>query len=212
MNCPSCDRENSATAVRCLHCGVPLVSGADDRTMDSPDQRPTAGGGAAAPPARHPSQAAAAALTPPGTTPASRPPSQARSTGSRSGRSGILDPGEELGPRFVVESLLGEGGMGRVYKVYDRELDRYAALKVLLPDLAGDPQIIQRFKHELLLASRISHKNILRIHDLSEADGVKFITMAFVDGEDLHGILKKERPRSEERRVGKECRSRWSPY
>ena len=194
MNCPSCDRENSATAVRCLHCGVPLVSGADDRTMDSPDQRTMAGGAAAAP-ARQPSQAAAAALTPPSITPSSvRPPSQARSTGSRSGRSGVLDPGEELGPRFVVESLLGEGGMGRVYKVYDRELDRYAALKVLLPDLAGDPQIIQRFKHELLLASRISHKNILRIHDLSEADGVKFITMAFVDGEDLHGILKKERP------------------
>ena len=193
MNCPSCDRENSATAVRCLHCGVPLVPGADDRTMDSPDQRTMANGGAAAAPARQPSQAAAAALTPPSNTPASRPPSQARSTGSRSGRSGVLDPGEELGPRFVVESLLGEGGMGRVYKVYDRELDRYAALKVLLPDLAGDPQIIQRFKHELLLASRISHKNILRIHDLSEADGVKFITMAFVDGEDLHGILKKER-------------------
>ena len=84
--------------------------------------------------------------------------------------------------------------MGRVYKAYDRELDRFIALKVLLPDLANDPQIIQRFKHELLLASRISHKNILRIHDLSEADGVKFITMAFVAGEDLHGILKRERP------------------
>src|SRR5262245_46364645 len=89
--------------------------------------------------------------------------------------------------------------MGRVYKAYDRELDRFIALKVLQPELASDPQIIQRFKHELLLASRISHKNILRIHDLSEADGVKFITMAFVDGQDLHDILKKERPFSLER-------------
>src|SRR5262245_47852638 len=84
--------------------------------------------------------------------------------------------------------------MGRVYKAYDRELDRFIALKVLQPELASDPQIIQRFKHELLLASRISHKNILRIHDLSEADGVKFITMAFVEGQDLHDILKTERP------------------
>ncbi|HET9802404.1 MAG TPA: tetratricopeptide repeat protein, partial [Candidatus Acidoferrum sp.] len=117
-----------------------------------------------------------------------------RSTGSRSNRSSLFEPGEELGPRFVLEALLGEGGMGRVYKAYDRELDRFIALKVLLPDLASDPQIIQRFKHELLLASRISHKNILRIHDLSEADGVKFITMAFVDGEDLHNILKREHP------------------
>src|SRR5579859_915830 len=194
MNCPSCDRENSATAVRCLHCGVPLISGVDDRTMDSPDHGTMAGGSEASPQRESSRASAAAAKTPPSNTPASRPPSQARSTGSRSGRSGVLEPGEELGPRFVIEALLGEGGMGRVYKVYDRELDRFAALKVLLPDLAGDPQIIQRFKHELLLASRISHKNILRIHDLSEADGVKFITMAFVDGEDLHGILKKERP------------------
>jgi len=126
--------------------------------------RPISGhgnGGAAA--ARHANPlSAAAAPTPPTTRgqPASvagalhrQPLGPFRSFGS----------GEELGPRFVIESLLGEGGMGRVYKVYDRELDRYAALKVLLPDLAGDPQIIQRFKHELLLASRISHKNILRI-------------------------------------------------
>src|ERR1700741_3780339 len=137
--------------------------------------------------------AAAAAKTPTDRTPGSTP-SQNRSTGSRSNRTGIFQAGEELGPRFVIEALLGEGGMGRVYKVYDRELDRFAALKVLQPELASDPLIIQRFKHELLLASRISHKNILRIHDLSEADGVKFITMAFVDGEDLPHILKKEHP------------------
>ncbi|HJZ63931.1 MAG TPA: tetratricopeptide repeat protein [Candidatus Acidoferrum sp.] len=124
----------------------------------------------------------------------SRTAGQSRSTAGRVSRAGILEPGEELGPRFVIEALLGEGGMGRVYKVYDKELDRYVALKVLLPELASDPQIIQRFKHELLLASKISHKNILRIHDLSEADGVKFITMAFVEGQDLHDILKKERP------------------
>ena len=140
-----------------------------------------------------------AVKTPPGTTPAGRASSQTRSAGGRSTRAGIFAAGEELGPRFVIESLLGEGGMGRVYKAYDRELDRFVALKVLLPELANDPQIIQRFKHELLLASRISHKNILRIHDLSEADGVKFITMAFVEGQDLHGILKEERPLSLDR-------------
>lgn len=106
----------------------------------------------------------------------------------------MLEPGAALGPRFVIEGLLGQGGMGQVYKAYDRELDRYVALKVLQPDLADDPQIIQRFKHELLLASKISHKNVLRIHDLSEADGVKFISMAFVDGEDLHHLLSNERP------------------
>ncbi len=196
MNCPSCDRENSATAVRCAHCGVPLISGAEDRTMDLPPDPGTLPGTSASSPQRQSSRASAAAATktPPTNPPVSRSSSQARSTGSRSNRSGLFEAGEELGPRFVIESLLGEGGMGRVYKAYDRELDRFIALKVLLPDLANDPQIIQRFKHELLLASRISHKNILRIHDLSEADGVKFITMAFVDGEDLHNIMKRERP------------------
>lgn len=163
--------------------------------MDSPDHG-TMPGTSESSPQRQSSRAsaAAAAKTPPTNPPTSRTPSQTRSTGSRSSRSGLFESGEELGPRFVIEALLGEGGMGRVYKAYDRELDRFIALKVLLPDLASDPQIIQRFKHELLLASRISHKNILRIHDLSEADGVKFITMAFVDGEDLHNILKREHP------------------
>jgi tetratricopeptide (TPR) repeat protein len=196
MNCPSCDRENPDTAVRCLHCGVPLVSASDDRTMDSPDHRTVIGAPDSSPsgqPAKSASAAAAAAKTPPDRTPGSTP-SESRSSGSRANRFGLFEPGEELGPRFVIEALLGEGGMGRVYKAYDRELDRFVALKVLQPELASDPQIIQRFKHELLLASRISHKNILRIHDLSEADGVKFITMAFVDGQDLHHILKTERP------------------
>jgi eukaryotic-like serine/threonine-protein kinase len=198
MNCPSCDRENSETAVRCTHCGAPLSPGHGDHTMDTPDHRTIAGDTASSPsskPARSASSArAAAAKTPPTNPPVSRTPSQSRSSGSRSSRAGLFENGEELGPRFIIEDLLGEGGMGRVYKAYDRELDRFVALKVLQPDLASDPQVIQRFKHELLLASKISHKNILRIHDLSEADGVKFITMAFVDGQDLHTILKTEHP------------------
>ena len=195
MNCPSCDRENPGTAVRCVHCGVPLISATEDHTMDSPrDDGTLMDAPQSSPSAKIPRSTATAAKTPPSNTPPSRAASTSRSTTSRFSRMGVFEPGEELGPRFVIESLLGEGGMGRVYKAYDRELDRFVALKVLLPELASDPQIIQRFKHELLLASRISHKNILRIHDLSEADGVKFITMAFVDGQDLHDILKKERP------------------
>ena len=84
--------------------------------------------------------------------------------------------------------------MGRVYKATDLELGREVAIKVLLSELTNDAQVIQRFKHELLLASRISHRNVLRIHDLSEADGVKFITMAYVQGRDLNQVLKIEHP------------------
>jgi tetratricopeptide (TPR) repeat protein len=103
---------------------------------------------------------------------------------------GVLEPGDELGQRYRIEQLLGQGGMGRVYKAYDKELERMIALKVLQPELVSDPNALQRFKQELLLASRISQKNILRIHDLGEADGVKFISMAFVEGEDLHHLLR----------------------
>jgi serine/threonine protein kinase/tetratricopeptide (TPR) repeat protein len=104
--------------------------------------------------------------------------------------SGVLEIGSELGERYKIESLLGEGGMGRVYKAYDRELDRTVALKLIRPELTSDPVAMQRFKQEMLLASSVSHKNILRIHDLGEAGGVKFISMAYVEGVDLHHVLR----------------------
>jgi serine/threonine-protein kinase len=83
--------------------------------------------------------------------------------------------------------------MGAVYKAHDKELNRIVALKLVRPELTTDASSMQRFKQELLLASRISHKNILRIHDLGDVEGVKFISMAYVEGEDLHHILERER-------------------
>jgi tetratricopeptide (TPR) repeat protein len=115
-------------------------------------------------------------------------------TGTRSGFSGGLEPGMDFGPRFRIEKLLGAGGMGKVYKAFDKELSRMVALKTLQPELVSDPLLIERFKQELLLASKISHRHILRIHDLSEADGVKYITMAFIEGQDLHQLMKEEGP------------------
>jgi serine/threonine-protein kinase len=106
--------------------------------------------------------------------------------------SASINTGTDFGPRYHVESLLGSGGMGKVYKARDRELDRIVAIKVLRPDLMTDPMAMQRFKHELLLASSISHPNILRIHDLGEYNAVKFISMAYVDGGDLTQVLRKE--------------------
>src|SRR5208282_3574631 len=79
--------------------------------------------------------------------------------------------------------------MGRVYKAYDKELNRTVALKVIRQGAMGEADALNRFKQELVLASKISHKNILRIHDMGEVGDVKFITMAYVEGHDLHGIL-----------------------
>ena len=102
-----------------------------------------------------------------------------------------LGPGSQFGPRYRIESEIGEGGMGKVYKAHDSDLDRTVALKLVRPELARDASSLQRFKQELLLASRISHRNILRIHDLGDVGGVKFISMAYIQGMDLHELIAK---------------------
>jgi len=101
-----------------------------------------------------------------------------------------LHAGSDFGPRYRIEALLGQGGMGRVYKAYDKELNRTVALKVIRQGVAGEADALNRFKQELVLASKISHKNILRIHDMGEVAGMKFITMAYVEGQDLHQLMR----------------------
>jgi serine/threonine-protein kinase len=103
---------------------------------------------------------------------------------------GALPPGSEFGPRYRIDALLGQGGMGRVYKAYDKELDRTVAIKVVRQGMMGEADALKRFKQELLLASKISHKNILRIHDMGSVGDTRFITMAFIEGRDLHQIIK----------------------
>jgi serine/threonine protein kinase/tetratricopeptide (TPR) repeat protein len=103
-----------------------------------------------------------------------------------------LTPGSQFGPRYRIEALLGEGGMGKVYKAYDSEVGRTVALKLVKPELARNPVSMERLKQELLLASQITHKNILRIHDLGDVGGLKFISMAYVDGKDLHSLIATE--------------------
>ena len=87
------------------------------------------------------------------------------------------------------------GGMGAVYQAWDGELDVVVALKVILPETAGDPfatqAIERRFKQELLLARKVTHRNVVRIYDLGEIRGIKYITMSYLDGEDLATVLKR---------------------
>jgi len=103
--------------------------------------------------------------------------------------SATLEPGMMLGERYEILKSLGEGGMGAVYKARDHELDRMVALKVIRPELAGHPDILRRFKQELILARQVTHKNVVRIFDLGTADGRKFITMDFIEGSDLKSII-----------------------
>ncbi len=113
----------------------------------------------------------------------------------------VLNDGDVLGGRYEILQLLGEGGMGAVYKAMDRELNRPVALKLIRPELAAKPSILARFKQELLLARQVTHKNVIRIYDLGDADGVKFITMEFVEGDDLRTLIKEKKKFSPEEAV-----------
>ncbi len=103
-----------------------------------------------------------------------------------------LNAGSMLGERYEILRLLGEGGMGAVYQARDRELDRMVAVKVIRPEMARRPEILRRFKQELILARQITHRNVIRIYDLGQAEGIKFITMEYIEGEDIRSILRRD--------------------
>jgi serine/threonine protein kinase/tetratricopeptide (TPR) repeat protein len=112
-----------------------------------------------------------------------------------------LQPGTVLAQRYEIVQILGQGGMGAVYKATDLELNRTVALKVIRPDLARDRAIVDRFKQELLLAHQVTHRNVIRIYDLSESDGMKFITMEYVEGDNLLTLLHQKKKFSPEESV-----------
>jgi tetratricopeptide (TPR) repeat protein len=107
---------------------------------------------------------------------------------------GPLAAGQVINGRYHVIRLLGKGGMGAVYHAWDEELGVGVALKVILPSSGEDPTVVEemerRFKKELLLARQITHRNVVRIHDISEVEGTKFITMPYIKGQDLATTLK----------------------
>jgi serine/threonine protein kinase/tetratricopeptide (TPR) repeat protein len=102
-----------------------------------------------------------------------------------------LKRGRVFGQRYEVIEELGEGGMGIVYKVFDRKIDEKVALKVLAPEIAGDERTIERFRNELKLARKVSHRNVCRMYDLSEEEKTQFITMEYVPGENLKNLIKR---------------------
>ena len=132
------------------------------------------------------------AATPVPSDPGTGPPGgPARTDGQ-----GFLSPGQNFGTRYHIIRLLGAGGMGAVYQAWDRTLEVAVAVKIIRPQAAPDADAAQllerRFKRELLLARSVTHKNVVRIHDLGEIDGITYITMPYVQGSDLATILRKE--------------------
>jgi len=111
---------------------------------------------------------------------------------SAGGAGGQNEPqiGTLFAGRYEIQSILGKGGMGIVYKAYDRELDDLVAIKTLRSEvLSADPTLLDRFKQEIRLARRITHANVLRTHDLGESNGLKYLSMEFVKGLTLKHLL-----------------------
>jgi len=103
---------------------------------------------------------------------------------------GRLGPGQLFAGRYEILSPLGQGGMGVVYKAHDRDLDDMVAVKLVRTDLVAiDPMALDRFKEEVRLARRISHRNVARTHDFGEVDGLYYVTMEFVAGTALKDLI-----------------------
>jgi HAMP domain-containing protein/sensor domain CHASE-containing protein/predicted Ser/Thr protein kinase len=103
----------------------------------------------------------------------------------------MLAPGQTLGNRYEIKSVLGVGGMGMVYKANDRELGEVLAIKTLKPEMVtADSTALERFKSEIKLARRIAHRNVVRTYDLGESGGLYYISMEYVEGKSLKELIK----------------------
>ncbi|MBM3789472.1 MAG: hypothetical protein FJW35_03870, partial [Acidobacteria bacterium] len=169
MKCPSCSKDVPADSRFCLSCGAPIgpLSQMPAATADLP------------------AATAEAAAAPMITSPVGRLIS------SGSIPVGGFTPGMVLADRYRIIGLLGRGGMGEVYRADDLKLGQPVALKFLPKALADDPVRRERFYAEVRIARQVSHPNICRVYDIGELDGRHFLTMEYIDGEDLASLLKR---------------------
>jgi len=102
-----------------------------------------------------------------------------------------LTTGATFAGRYQIIEELGRGGMGRVYKALDTEVNEKVALKLIKPEIAADKKAIERFRNEMKLARKIRHKNVCQMYDLSKEEGDYYITMEYVSGDDLKGLIRR---------------------
>ncbi|WP_437950842.1 protein kinase [Sorangium sp. So ce296] len=119
--------------------------------------------------------------------------------------SGFVAAPQRIAGRYEILGLLGTGGMGSVYRVRDLELDEVVALKMLRRDLADSAGMLERFRQEVKLARRVTHRNVARTFDFGDHEGEKFLTMECVDGESLHSVLARTGPMPAQQVIGIGC-------
>ncbi len=182
MRCPSCAAEVPDASRYCSACGTLVDAGNDATLID--DEGETL---APATPRRAPSDVA----PPPHRS--SRAPSSSASFLSSSDAigGGRFAPGQIVADRYRVVALAGRGGMGEVYRAEDLKLSQIVAIKFLPASLSHDAQALARFHSEVRIARQVSHPNVCRVFDIGDADGVPFLTMEYVDGEDLASLVRR---------------------
>jgi serine/threonine-protein kinase len=185
MRCPSCSSEIPDAGRYCSVCGA-QVDSSNDATLI--DENLGSDGETLAP-------------ATPRRTPAHVPPSQRSSRTSSSSANpvsssdaiggGRFAPGQIIADRYRVVALAGRGGMGEVYRAEDLKLSQIVAIKFLPASLSHDIQALARFHSEVRIARQVSHPNVCRVFDIGDADGVPFLTMEYVDGEDLASLVRR---------------------
>ncbi|MDT7778427.1 MAG: eukaryotic-like serine/threonine-protein kinase, partial [Acidobacteriota bacterium] len=175
MKCPACTQEIAEESVSCPSCGADLKD-SYAKTQILPDDSKPLRTGRTSPPSRKPS------------TPS-------RHTGAHT-ISDSLDharfvSGTILNERYRVVGLLGRGGMGEVYRAEDLTLEQSVALKFLPEALSADGAALARFHREVRVARQISHRNVCRVYDIAETEGMHFLSMEYIRGEELSSVLKR---------------------
>jgi serine/threonine protein kinase len=170
--CQQCGSEVARAASFCSQCGRPLRKGSAGSS------------GADAPTTAAVAAADAPAYPPP------RKPSSFRPASHPSRDDGRFAPGTLIAERYRIISLLGRGGMGEVFRADDLTLGQPVALK-FLPESMIDTLMLERFRNEVRIARRISHPNVCRVYDIGETDNHVFLSMEYVDGEDLSSLLRR---------------------
>jgi len=102
-----------------------------------------------------------------------------------------IERGSFIFGRYEVVEEIGSGGMGKVYRVFDKKIHEMVALKLIRPEIGTDKEIVERFSQELKTARKIAHRNVCRMFDIGEEAGTHFITMEYVTGEDLRSLIKR---------------------
>jgi serine/threonine protein kinase/Tfp pilus assembly protein PilF len=185
VDCPSCGQSGAPDRLECEHCGALLVDVFESDDSKTDPIQVIGGGGLSAE-----EQEFLRAAQQAGLSETESPPHETRNRlPTAVDYTGDLPRLFRFGERYQILEKLGEGGMGRVYKALDLELDRPVALKTIRVEKSGGREVLERFKQELVLARKITHRNVIRIYDLGEADGMKFFTMELIEGKSLRELL-----------------------